>query len=100
MADTDRVPERFEIDLGEAKIGDGLRWSAVKENYGARPVIAGRDFMIASVAAPTTEAEAAPAAAAPAPAPDAKGKGKAAAPAKGGAAPAAAAKPAAPAKKK
>jgi large subunit ribosomal protein L25 len=98
MAETDRVPDHFELDLGAAKIGDGLRWSAIKDNFGARPVITGRDFMVASIAAPTTEAEAAPAAAA-APEP-AKGKGKAAAPAKGGAAPAAAAKPAAPAKKK
>ena len=94
MAETDRVPESFEIDLSEAKIGDGLRWSAVKDNFGARPVIAGRDFMVASIAAPTTEAEAAPAAAAAPAAPEpAKGKGKAAAK------PAAAA-PAAPAKKK
>jgi large subunit ribosomal protein L25 len=95
MAETDKVPERFEIDLASAKIGDGLRWSAIKDHFGARPVIAGRDFMVASVAAPTTEAEAAPAAPPPAPEP-AKGKGKAA-PAKAGAAPAA---PAAPAKKK
>lgn len=94
MAETDKVPEKFEIDLAEAKIGDGLRWSAIKDQFGARPVIAGRDFMVASVAAPTTEAEAAPAAPAPAPEP-AKGKGKAA-PAKAAAAPA----PAAPAKKK
>jgi len=98
MAETDRVPEHFEIDLAEAKIGDGLRWSSIKDNFGARPVIVGRDFMVASVAAPTTEAEAAPVAAPAAPEPT-KGKGKAA-PAKGGAAPAAAAKPAAPAKKK
>lgn len=103
MAETDRIPEKFEIDLAEAKIGDGLRWSAIKENFGARPVIAGRDFMVASIAAPTTDADAAPAAAPAAPEP-AKGKGKAAAPAKaapakaGAAAPAA--KAAAPAKKK
>jgi large subunit ribosomal protein L25 len=94
LAEPDKVPERFEIDLAEAKIGDGLRWSTIKDHFGARPAIVGRDFMVASVAAPTVEAEAAPAAPAPAPEP-AKGKGgKAAAPA------AAAAKPAAPAKKK
>ncbi|WP_270937306.1 50S ribosomal protein L25/general stress protein Ctc [Falsiroseomonas oryzae] len=94
LAEPDKVPEKFEIDLAEAKIGDGLRWSSIKDHFGARPGIVGRDFMVASIAAPTVEAEAAPvAAAAPEPA---KGKGKA--PAK--AAPAAAAKPAAPAKKK
>ncbi|HEV7264946.1 MAG TPA: 50S ribosomal protein L25/general stress protein Ctc [Falsiroseomonas sp.] len=96
LAEPDKVPEKFEIDLAEVKIGDNLRWSSIKDHQGARPGIVGRDFMVASVAAPTVELEAAPAApAAPEPA---KGKGKAA-PAKGGAAPAAA-KPAAPAKKK
>ena len=92
LAEPDKVPEKLEIDLAEAKIGDGLRWSAIKDNFGARPVIAGRDFMVGSIAAPTTEAEAAPVAAPAAPDP-VKGKGKAA-PAK------AAAAPAAPAKKK
>jgi large subunit ribosomal protein L25 len=95
LAEPDKVPEKLEIDLAEAKIGDGLRWSSIKDTFGARPGIVGRDFMVASIAAPTVEAEIAPVAAAPAPEP-AKGKGKAAAkPA------AAAAKPAAaPAKKK
>ena len=91
LAEPDKVPEKLEIDLGAAKIGDNLRWSSIKDHFGARPGIVGRDFMIASIAAPTVEAEAAPVAAAE----PAKGKGKAAAkPA------AAAAKPAAPAKKK
>lgn len=94
LAEPDKVPEKFEIDLANAKIGENLRWSSIKDHFGARPGIIGRDFMVASIAAPTVEAEAAPVAA-PEPA---KGKGKAA-PAKAGAA-AAAAKPAAPAKKK
>jgi large subunit ribosomal protein L25 len=94
LAEPDKVPEKFEIDLAEAKIGDGLRWSSIKDHFGARPGIVGRDFMVASIAAPTVDLEVAPVVAAPEPA---KGKGKAA-PAK--AAPAAAAKPAAPAKKK
>jgi large subunit ribosomal protein L25 len=94
LAEPDKVPEKFEIDLAEAKIGENLRWSSIKDHFGARPGIVGRDFMVASIAAPTVEADAAPAAAAPEPA---KGKGKAAAKP---AAAAAAAKPAAPAKKK
>lgn len=94
LAETDKVPEQFQIDLVEAKIGDGLRWSAIKDKFGTRPVIAGRDFMVASIAAPVVELEVAPVVAAPEPA---KGKGKAAAkPAAKAAAPAAAA----PAKKK
>jgi large subunit ribosomal protein L25 len=63
MADPDNVPEAFDVDLAEAAIGDGLRWSAVKDQFGAKPVIVGRDFMIASIAAPTVVDEAAPAAA-------------------------------------
>ncbi|HYF06831.1 MAG TPA: 50S ribosomal protein L25/general stress protein Ctc [Acetobacteraceae bacterium] len=63
LADPDNVPEAFEVDLAEAAIGAALRWSAVKDQFGAKPVIVGRDFMVASVAAPT-KAEEAPAAAA------------------------------------
>jgi large subunit ribosomal protein L25 len=96
MAETDKVPDQFEIDLGAAKVGESLRWSAIKDNFGARPVIVGRDFVVATIAAPTTDAELTPVVvAAPEPA---KGKGGKAAPAK--AAPAKAAAPAAPAKKK
>lgn len=95
LAEPDKVPEKLEIDLADAKIGENLRWSSIKDHFGARPGIVGRDFMVASVAAPTVELEAAPAAAA-APEP-AKGKGKGA-PAK--AAPAKAPAAAAPAKKK
>jgi large subunit ribosomal protein L25 len=53
LADPENVPAHFEVDLGESAIGAALRWSAVKDTFGAKPVIAGRDFMIASVAAPT-----------------------------------------------
>jgi len=91
FADPDAVPGGFEIDLGEAGIGDSLRWSAVKDSFGTKPIV-DRDFVVATIAAPTV-AEEAPAAAAPA-APEAT-KQKAPA-AKGGAAPAAKA----PAKKK
>ncbi len=90
LAEPDAVPDLFEIDLAEAAIGDSLRWSSVKDRFGTKAVI-DRDFVVATIAAPTVVEEIAPVAA-PAPAP-AKGKGGKAAPAK----PAAAA---APAKKK
>ncbi|MBX9596680.1 MAG: 50S ribosomal protein L25/general stress protein Ctc [Roseomonas sp.] len=93
MAEIDKVPDHFQIDLAAAKVGESLRWSAIKDNFGARPVIVGRDFVVATVAAPTTDESLMPVAA-PAPDPKAKGKGGKAAPAK------AAAAPAAPAKKK
>jgi large subunit ribosomal protein L25 len=95
------VPEKFTIDLAALDIGDSVHWSAIQAPAGVRPVIADRDFTVASVAAPTKMAEVA-AADAPAVAasavPSAKGGDKpaAAAPAAGGkAAPA----KAAPAKK-
>lgn len=80
LADPDQVPDAFEIDLAEAGIGDSLRWSAVKSNFGTKAVIE-RDFVVATIAAPTVVEEVAAPAPAAAP-PPAKGKGgKAAAPA-------------------
>ena len=64
LADPDAVPEKFELDLAEAQIGAGLRWSDVKDQLGTKSVISGRDFMVASIAAPTVVDDAAPAAAA------------------------------------
>jgi large subunit ribosomal protein L25 len=97
MADAEKVPERFEIDLAEAKIGDSLRWSAVKDTFGAKPVITNRDFVVATLAAPTVDEG--PASAAPPPPPEAaKQKAPAGKAPAGKAAPAPAAK--APAKKK
>jgi large subunit ribosomal protein L25 len=96
FADPDQVPDSFEIDLGAAEIGDSLRWSVVKDQFGTKSVI-DRDFVVATVAAPTVVEEIAPVVVAPVEAP--KGKGGKGAPAKGGAAPAAAAAKA-PAKKK
>ena len=57
FVDPENVPDHFEIDLATAEIGDSLRFSAIKENFGAKPVIAGRDFMVASVAPPTKAEE-------------------------------------------
>ena len=89
LAETDQVPEKFEVDLATAAIGDSLRWSAILEKFGTKAVI-DRDFVVATIAAPVVEEVAAPVVvAAPA-----KGKAKQAPKA---AAPAAAA---APAKKK
>jgi large subunit ribosomal protein L25 len=94
------VPEQFLADLSQLDINDNIRFSDLKGTEGTRPTITDRDFVVATVAAPTQNAadaaeEAAAAAAAAAAAPAKGGKGGA----KGGAAPA---KPAAaaPAKKK
>lgn len=53
LAEPESVPEKFEIDLAEATIGDSLRWSAVKDVGGAKAVITDRDFVVATLAAPT-----------------------------------------------
>ena len=87
-ADPENVPAFFEADLGALDINDNVRWHNLTHTGEARPTIADRDFVVATVAPPTRSAEPAePVAAVAAPAP-AKGK----APAKA-AAPAPAAKP-------
>ena len=81
--DPDHAPEHFEADLAELDINDNVRWSNLKGNENARPVITDRDFVIATVAAPTkmpeVPTEAAAAAAAPAAAAPAKAAAKPAA---------------------
>jgi large subunit ribosomal protein L25 len=74
FADPDHVPEGFEIDLAEAGIGDSLRWSAVQDQFGTKAVI-DRDFVVATIAAPTVVEDIVPVAAAPA---EVAPKGKAA----------------------
>jgi large subunit ribosomal protein L25 len=75
--DPDNIPEKFEADLGALDINDNIRWTDLKGIGDARPTILDRDFVIATIAAPTVSAEAqaedATAAAAAAAAP-AKGK--------------------------
>jgi len=59
------IPAFLSVDLTGAEIGDSLRMSAVKLPEGVRPALADRDFVIATVAAPSAvRAEAAEAAAA------------------------------------
>jgi len=101
----DHIPSEIVVDVSKVDIAESINISAVSLPEGAKPVIRGRDFTVASIVASSTvreeqkaaasgsdvpAAEAAPAAAAAAPAAGAK------APAAGAkAAPAAAAKPAA-----
>ncbi len=82
--DPDNIPERFTADLTGLTFNDNVRWHDLKGAEGVQPVIADRDFVVATVAPPTkmgeptaeataataaaaaTTAAAAPAAAAPA----------------------------------
>ena len=84
LADPDQVPEAFVADLAALDINDNVRFSDLTGTEGCDPVITGRDFVIATVAAPTKlpEAAAEPGAGAPtAAAAPAKGGGKTTAPA-------------------
>jgi large subunit ribosomal protein L25 len=66
--DPESIPERFNADLGSLDFNDNVRWHDLTGTEGTRPVIADRDFVVATVAPPTkmaeVAAEAAPAAAA------------------------------------
>lgn len=71
MADPESVPEFFTADLAAIDIAENIRWSDLLGTENVAPVIAGRDFVIATLAPPTKAAEVvadpnAPAAAAPA----------------------------------
>ncbi len=88
LADPDSVPEALQADLSALDINDNVRWSDLQGTGDVKPVITGRDFVIATVAAPSKLPEAAADANAPAAAAPAKGA-KGAAPAKAPAKPAA-----------
>ena len=51
--DPDNVPPHFDADLGALDINDNVRWSDLAGTDGIRPTIQDRDFVIATVAAPT-----------------------------------------------
>jgi large subunit ribosomal protein L25 len=102
----DRIPAFFEVNLEGLEIGRSIHISAVVMPDGVRPVIANRDFTVATIAGAKKDEEETPAAAAAAegaaaaaPAAEAKAAAAPAAGAKGGAAPAAAGGKAAPAAK-
>ena len=50
MVSADRIPEELTFDLTGLEIGDAVRISATKLPEGAHPVIADRDFTVATVA--------------------------------------------------
>jgi large subunit ribosomal protein L25 len=79
LVDPDHIPERFEVDLTAFDINDSIRWHDLKGSEHCTPVIAGRDFVIATIAPPLVTAEQlaadAAAAAAAVAAKSAKGKG-------------------------
>jgi large subunit ribosomal protein L25 len=51
------IPESLTGSLAGLDIGDSLRISAIKLPEGAKPTITGRDFTIATIAAPTVQTE-------------------------------------------
>jgi large subunit ribosomal protein L25 len=59
LVDPDTVPPHFDADLAALDINDNIRWSDLTGTDGIKPTITDRDFVIATVAAPTKMAEAA-----------------------------------------
>ena len=55
----DQIPEQFVADLSGLDFNDTVRWHDLIGTEGTRPVIAGRDFVVATVAPPTKVTEAA-----------------------------------------
>jgi len=55
--DPDNIPEKFEVDLSTLEISDTIRWHNLIGVGDSRPVIADRDFVIATIAPPTVSAE-------------------------------------------
>jgi large subunit ribosomal protein L25 len=84
--DPDQIPEQFTANLAELDFNDAVRWEDLAGTGETRPVI-NRNFVVATVAPPTKQAEVAAetAGAAPAAAPAAAAAAPAAAPARGGA---------------
>jgi len=52
-----KIPEMLELDLSSSEIGDSLKISEISLPEGVTPVITDRDFVIATLVAPTIEAE-------------------------------------------
>ncbi len=57
QADPEQIPEQFVADLTGLEFNDNVRWHDLKGTEGVRPVIADRDFVVATVAPPAKAAE-------------------------------------------
>jgi large subunit ribosomal protein L25 len=55
--DPEHIPERFEVDLATLDINDNIRWHDLKGTEQCKPVIADRDFVVATIAPPLVSAE-------------------------------------------
>jgi large subunit ribosomal protein L25 len=54
---SEKIPEAIVIDLDGIEIGESFKISSVKLEEGVTPTILGRDFVIATLAAPTVMKE-------------------------------------------
>ena len=54
---SDKIPEVITIDLDGVDIGESFKISSIKLEEGVNPTITGRDFVIATLAAPTVMKE-------------------------------------------
>nr|WP_243430004.1 50S ribosomal protein L25/general stress protein Ctc [Acetobacter sacchari] len=56
-ADPENIPEAFTVDISALDIHDNVRWDDLKGTEGVTPVLQLPNFVIATVAAPTVDAE-------------------------------------------
>ena len=54
---SEKIPETIVIDLDGVDIGESFKISSIKLDEGVTPTIVGRDFVIATLAAPTVMKE-------------------------------------------
>ena len=54
---SEKIPEAIKIDLDGVEIGESFKISSIKLEEGVTPTIIGRDFVIATLAAPTVMKE-------------------------------------------
>lgn len=57
MADVDHIPESFTVDLSALDIHDNVRWDDLKGTEHVTPVLQLPNFVIATIAPPTVDAE-------------------------------------------
>ncbi|GBQ91903.1 50S ribosomal protein L25 [Acetobacter nitrogenifigens DSM 23921 = NBRC 105050] len=56
-ADPENIPEAFTVDISALDIHDNVRWDDLQGTEGVTPVLQLPNFVIATVAAPTVDAE-------------------------------------------
>jgi len=57
MVDAEHIPEHFTVDLSKLDIHENVRWDDLKGTENSTPILQVPNFVIASIAPPTVDAE-------------------------------------------